>query len=104
MAELIVQNDLAIGAAGGSAWERCCLGLPSLVFVIADNQKAGAAALEKAGATVTLNNIYEIKPFIQKHLLMNGTNAMRALSEAAALVTDGTGTERVIDCMELLSA
>lgn len=39
MAELIYEADLAIGAAGSSVWERCCLGLPSVLFLIASNQK-----------------------------------------------------------------
>lgn len=104
MADLMVLSDLAIGAAGGSAWERCCVGLPSLVFVIAANQKVGADALEKAGATITLNNASEIKSFIQNLFMNKGINTMRVLSEAAAGVTDGAGTERVIDFMELLSA
>ena len=54
MAELIVEADLAIGACGSSTWERCCLGLPTLALVLADNQRNGAAALDKAGIIVNL--------------------------------------------------
>ena len=46
MAELISKCDLAIGAAGTTAWERCCLGLPSIIITIADNQIAVAEAIE----------------------------------------------------------
>jgi len=45
MASLMAQSDLAIGAAGGTAWERACLGLPALMFVLADNQETGARGL-----------------------------------------------------------
>ena len=38
MAELMSAADLAIGAAGTATWERCALGLPSLVVVSSDNQ------------------------------------------------------------------
>lgn len=38
MAELINKADLAIGAGGTSTWERCFLGLPSIVIAIAENQ------------------------------------------------------------------
>lgn len=38
MAELISVADMAIGAGGISVWERCSLGLPSLVIKTADNQ------------------------------------------------------------------
>jgi UDP-2,4-diacetamido-2,4,6-trideoxy-beta-L-altropyranose hydrolase len=39
MAKLMYEADLAIGAAGSSVWERCCLGLPQVLIVIANNQK-----------------------------------------------------------------
>ncbi|MFH0934731.1 MAG: UDP-2,4-diacetamido-2,4,6-trideoxy-beta-L-altropyranose hydrolase, partial [Pseudomonadota bacterium] len=39
MARLMADSDLAIGAAGCTSWERCCLGLPSLMMVLADNQR-----------------------------------------------------------------
>jgi len=46
MARWMTVSDLCIGAAGGTAWERCSLGLPSFVIAMADNQQAGALALE----------------------------------------------------------
>ncbi|MBL6432528.1 MAG: hypothetical protein HPM95_21450, partial [Alphaproteobacteria bacterium] len=52
MAGFLSRMDLAVGAAGSSAWERCCLGLPSVMLVIADNQQAIAHALSEAGAAV----------------------------------------------------
>lgn len=38
MAELMNAADLMLGAGGTTTWERCYLGLPSLVTAIADNQ------------------------------------------------------------------
>jgi len=38
MAAFMEQQDLAIGAIGGSTWERACLGLSSLAVALADNQ------------------------------------------------------------------
>lgn len=38
MAELMYHSDLSIGAGGATTWERCYLGLPSIVLSIADNQ------------------------------------------------------------------
>ena len=34
LAPLMKNSDLAIGAAGTTTWERCCLGLPSLVITV----------------------------------------------------------------------
>lgn len=39
MATLMSEHDFSIGAAGGMTWERCCIGLPSIVIPIAENQK-----------------------------------------------------------------
>lgn len=49
MAELMAQADLAIGAGGTATWERCLLGLPTLVVVVADNQAHPAQTADKAG-------------------------------------------------------
>jgi UDP-2,4-diacetamido-2,4,6-trideoxy-beta-L-altropyranose hydrolase len=38
MAGLMASADLAIGAGGATTWERCSVGLPSIVTVLADNQ------------------------------------------------------------------
>ena len=47
MAELINKADLAIGAGGISLWERCYLGLPSIVTITADNQIEGVNNADK---------------------------------------------------------
>ncbi|WP_269747121.1 glycosyltransferase, partial [Elstera litoralis] len=49
MAEAMLACDLALGGAGTSAWERCCLGLPALVVVAADNQREWADRLATLG-------------------------------------------------------
>lgn len=54
MAQLMAESDLAIGAAGSTAWERCCLGLPTIQVVLAQNQEAIAQALSNAGAALML--------------------------------------------------
>ena len=49
MAELMHKADLAIGAGGTTTWERCFLGLPSIVVAIADNQKKLCIDCDKLG-------------------------------------------------------
>lgn len=43
--ELLLAADIAIGAPGGATWERCCLGVPSVLIPFADNQKMVAASI-----------------------------------------------------------
>lgn len=40
MAELMARADLALGTGGTTTWERCFLGLPSIVTAIAINMKS----------------------------------------------------------------
>lgn len=54
MAHRMAIADLAIGAAGSTSWERCCLGLPTLLLVIAENQYPAATALHESGAAILL--------------------------------------------------
>ncbi len=57
MASLIARSDLAIGAAGASSWERCFLGLPSIVVAVAENQQLIAQNLDTAGAAVSIGSV-----------------------------------------------
>ncbi len=56
MAKLMNEADLAIGAGGSTTWERCYLGLPALIVVLAENQRAAIEELEPAGAYVNLGD------------------------------------------------
>ena len=56
MAEFMMQADLAIGAGGSATWERCCLGLPAIVIVVADNQAEVTDAVASTGAIVKLGS------------------------------------------------
>ena len=60
MAELMSQADLAIGASGSSSWERCALGLPTISFVIADNQKPIAKELVKNRASIMVQSAKDL--------------------------------------------
>jgi UDP-2,4-diacetamido-2,4,6-trideoxy-beta-L-altropyranose hydrolase len=100
MAGLLTEADLAIGAAGGSAWERCCLGLPSLLLVLADNQRPGTQALASAGAALPLGAVADLPTSLPAALQTLATPArLQAMSAAAAEITDGLGAARVADAL-----
>jgi UDP-2,4-diacetamido-2,4,6-trideoxy-beta-L-altropyranose hydrolase len=56
MAQLMSEADLSIGGGGTTTWERCFLGLPSIVLVLAQNQEESTAAVAEAGAIWSLGN------------------------------------------------
>ena len=97
MAQLMVESDLAIGGAGGTAWERCSLGLPSLVLVLAKNQSAGALALQAAGAAIAMESQQRISDFMGALKTAEFANGvLTKMSNAAAAVTDGQGCVRAV--------
>lgn len=92
MASLMAQADIAIGAAGATSWERCCLGLPTILVILADNQRLIAGNLAEMGA-VTIVDRDSIAQCLPREVekLMSDAGARKAMSRAAAAVTDGSG-------------
>ncbi len=100
MAELMSYSDLAIGAAGSTSWERCCMGVPSLIGVFAINQKVIASALHEAGAAQLFDGmagVIEINKII--NALLENLDSLTNMSIYASAITDGLGTERVASRM-----
>jgi UDP-2,4-diacetamido-2,4,6-trideoxy-beta-L-altropyranose hydrolase len=99
MAQRMADSDLAIGAAGSTSWERCCLGVPTLMVVLAENQQEIAFALESVGAAIALD-----RSIAQQftYMLANSINhlvkedaALTSICRAASMVTNGHGTNLV---------
>lgn len=98
MAKLMHDADLAIGAAGSTAWERCCLGLPSAQIILAENQTHIAQSLEDAGAARTINEInlsLEIGDFFES--IINDPSVLVSMSIRASQITNGVGVELVAE-------
>lgn len=97
MAELMLGADLAVGAGGSTSWERACMGLPSIVAVIAENQRTTADALERLGCAFAItagpNFDAELARLVQ--LLSASPALLRLMSTAASSAVDGRGVERV---------
>jgi UDP-2,4-diacetamido-2,4,6-trideoxy-beta-L-altropyranose hydrolase len=99
MAQRMADSDLAIGAAGSTSWERCCLGLPTLMVVLADNQRGIANALVHVGAAtgLELTNPKQFAAQLQRTILhlVGNPSSLRSLDLAASGVTEGCGTNLV---------
>lgn len=96
MAQLMADSDLAIGAAGATTWERCCLGLPTGMLVLADNQKYAAWLLDRAEA-VRMLRLDETLPGELAGFIKDVTNSveyLKRLGERASAITDGEGCQR----------
>lgn len=97
MAQLMAESDLAIGAAGATTWERCCLGLPSVMMVLAENQRYAASILETSQAARMFdpetNLARDLACFI--HEIISSNDTLLQMSNCASEITDGLGAERV---------
>jgi RimJ/RimL family protein N-acetyltransferase len=94
---LIAEADLAIGAGGVSALERACLGLPSLLVVVAENQRAAIAGLVAAGAARPLGPLGALSPrgIVESISSLTGSpTAIAEMARAAARTCDGLGAVR----------
>jgi UDP-2,4-diacetamido-2,4,6-trideoxy-beta-L-altropyranose hydrolase len=105
MARLMTNADIAIGAGGTSSWERCCLGLPTVLAVLADNQRVIAEKLGEAGAVrlalgATEDLVAEITRKVME--LSNDASARRRMTGAAAMIVDGLGVTRVAEAIYTL--
>lgn len=101
MAERMAAADLALGGAGGTAWERCVVGLPTIAVVLAENQRAGALALGDAGAALVLDGVEGIPEELPGRVeaLLEPEHLGR-MAHAAAAVADGAGLPRLLHELE----
>jgi UDP-2,4-diacetamido-2,4,6-trideoxy-beta-L-altropyranose hydrolase len=98
MAGLCARAWLGVGAGGGAALERCCLGLPTVTVCLAANQAPGVAALAKAGAVLAAGATAQGIAAGVRALLRDGRRHA-AMAQAALAVTDGLGATRVTAVM-----
>lgn len=101
MDELMVESDLCIGAAGSTSWERCCLGLPTIMLVLAENQRTIAENLMRSGAVVVIDPaIEDVAQAIQNHIsAIVDQKLLPHMAERASRICDGRGVERVMEHM-----
>lgn len=106
LSNLMAMADLCIGASGTTTWERCCLGLPSIVVTLAANQVPLATELSQLGAIEWLGNhdtitVADLREAIKRNLENPEIIAQRSLISYG--LVDGNGVSRVANCLTLSS-
>jgi UDP-2,4-diacetamido-2,4,6-trideoxy-beta-L-altropyranose hydrolase len=100
MAKLMLEADLAITAGGSVTWEKCALGLPSLVAIQGDNQSPIAIKLHELGAQRTLGKGSELTAAdYAQQLDAIQIHDLTTMTEAAQYLCDGTGVVTVLHNM-----
>jgi UDP-2,4-diacetamido-2,4,6-trideoxy-beta-L-altropyranose hydrolase len=102
MAALMSEADAFVGAGGSTTWERFCLGLPSLVVAVADNQVPTAQHLSKLGAIAYIGRQADLTPdglrAALSRFLADGAGRAR-MTELSTKLVDGLGAQRVAQAM-----
>lgn len=98
MPNLMSECDIAIGGSGVTSIERCVLGLPCVIVVMAENQVSLARRLEAAGAARSLGWAKEVtaaKLASMLNQIRREPGLVQSMSESAAALCDGQGLNRV---------
>ncbi|MBU0482021.1 MAG: UDP-2,4-diacetamido-2,4,6-trideoxy-beta-L-altropyranose hydrolase [Proteobacteria bacterium] len=103
MGALMLNADLAIGACGGSIWERAVLGLPTISLVSATNQYKIAEIVQNSGAVMLLNTTTTpVTPSMIGEAISSiweDPSILYKMSLAAFRLCDGLGTLRLVEEM-----
>lgn len=96
-ADLMAAHGTAIGAPGSTAWQRACLGIPSIMIPLAANQARACAALAAHGAGLVVEPSQlatDLLPALSE-LRRNHDDWRRRCMD----ICDGRGAERVAAAM-----
>jgi UDP-2,4-diacetamido-2,4,6-trideoxy-beta-L-altropyranose hydrolase len=102
-ADLVARADVAFGAIGTSSWERCCLGVPSVVVTTAENQHRIARALQESNAIRylgDLGDITESEIAEAARALYTTPETFADMAAHAARLCDGRGVYRAATAID----
>jgi len=101
MAQLMSEADLCIGSGGTVTWERCCLGLPTMAFSVAENQDLLLKDGAKAGLVYVPDVETNSSDDIELHLkaLLKNTHLREHISQAGLKTVDGRGALRLANML-----
>ena len=90
--------DLAIGAGGTSTWERCCLGLPTIVTSLSKDQEKTNEELSKIGCVINLGVAGKTTKLDYVKILKEiDSKRLSEISKKCLLLVDGEGVKRTVN-------
>jgi UDP-2,4-diacetamido-2,4,6-trideoxy-beta-L-altropyranose hydrolase len=101
LADLMVAADIAIGGGGATNWERMCLGLPSIVITLAENQTPISEILNRRGVLRLLGKLGDVSIENISDALLSEIKSRQISDQVASAMDlcDGLGVARVINAM-----
>jgi len=96
MAEIMANADLSIGGGGSMTWERCCMGLPTIVSILSENQRQLTEEVAKIGCVINLGQAGFLRPDDYAHAIKGiDIKTIQIMSKKCLRLVDGNGARRV---------
>lgn len=98
MPALMAWADVGVSGAGGTSYELCYMGLPSLLFVIAENQRRVAEHLSESSVAVHAGSAcdFNSQRFSEELFCLLGSQDRRLdMSRRGRVLVNGLGADRV---------
>lgn len=99
---LVADADLVLSASGSSVWELLCMGIPTAVVCVADNQVAGYRQCldhEVVAGLGQLGHFDAVSATATLTALLADPDARDGLAARGLRLVDGRGRERVADAL-----
>ena len=99
LSAFFARHDIQVGAGGGASWERCCIGVPTLLVIVAENQRAVAPQLATEGIVALADRPQQAVIAAELEDLIKNADKRRELARRARKLVDGRGAARVAEEM-----
>lgn len=102
MSDLMWQCDLAVSAAGSTLYELCACGVPTITYVLADNQLQGAKEFSNRGIMINAGDdrkesdvVINIMEAIERIIV--SVDRRKQMQKNGLYYIDGKGAEKIIE-------
>ena len=104
MLSLMCSCDIAVSAAGSTLYELCACGVPTITYVLADNQINGEKSFVESGSMISIGDIRTDKMYCNKMIdqiinLSRDYDLRKVISKKQGMITDGCGADRLADLL-----
>lgn len=104
MRALMLECDAAISAAGTTLFELCACGLPTVTYVLADNQIQNAASFEEAGLMLNTGDVRRNSRFAEHifkcmETLIQDQPLRQCMANRMQTLVDGNGALHVAEAI-----
>jgi UDP-2,4-diacetamido-2,4,6-trideoxy-beta-L-altropyranose hydrolase len=99
VAEVMAWSDLAIAAGGSTSWELAFMGLPSVLVILAENQRPVSEKLESSGISINLGWQNKVKLDTMAKVIDNiirDHKVREAMSSRGRSLVNGHGSDEVV--------